>query len=62
MAANIGQKVMSELMGSFIGRNLVRSLAIVPSIKNGIERTKTNKKNFSGDLFVGDNLLFLLPK
>jgi hypothetical protein len=49
-AAKKGQKVIKALMGSFIGSILVVSSAIAPSIQNGIESTKTSKRNFLGDL------------
>ncbi len=59
-AAIKGQKVISALIGSFIGNILVKSFAIAPRIKNGMERIKTNKKNFNDDLFVEVIILNLI--
>ncbi|MEJ7740709.1 MAG: hypothetical protein WKF97_25105 [Chitinophagaceae bacterium] len=58
IAAKSGQKVINELMGSFIGRILVRSSATAPSIQNGIERAKTKRKNFSGDFFADEPFIY----
>lgn len=56
-AAMSGQKVINALMGRPMGNSFVVSGPIKPSIQNGMESAKTNKKNLVG--FVYEDLIVL---